>query len=63
MFIVLYPLGLIGELIDIYYTAEFVKGRNVWGKILPSWVDIGVTYFQIIVGLTCILVPRTFLMN
>lgn len=60
MFIILYPLGLIGELIDIYYTAKYVNGKNVWGHILPSWLDFGVAYFHIIIALTSVLVPRKY---
>lgn len=58
MFIILYPLGLIGELVDIYYTAGYVKGKNVLGQLLPSSLDFGVTYYHVIITLTCILVPR-----
>lgn len=44
LFIFLYPIGITGELICIYYSLDFVKQKKMWTYSMPNALNVTFDY-------------------
>lgn len=49
LFIVLYPMGVTGELLSIYSSLPHVKERNIWSLSLPNVANISFSYYYALI--------------
>jgi very-long-chain (3R)-3-hydroxyacyl-CoA dehydratase len=49
LFIILYPLGVCGEMLSIYHALPHVRDRGIWSVTLPNPANISFNYFYILI--------------
>jgi very-long-chain (3R)-3-hydroxyacyl-CoA dehydratase len=57
LFIVLYPIGVTGELICIYYALSFVRERSMWSIKMPNAFNLTFDYQYFLIGVMLMYIP------
>ncbi|KAF3836366.1 hypothetical protein F7725_028924 [Dissostichus mawsoni] len=58
LFIVLYPLGVIGELMTIYAALPFVRRSGMYSMRLPNKYNVSFDYYYCLIIVMLSYIPR-----
>ncbi|KAG8573744.1 hypothetical protein GDO81_012528 [Engystomops pustulosus] len=57
LFIVLYPLGVAGELLTIYAALPYVRKTGMYSLRLPNKYNVSFDYYYFLIAVMCFYVP------
>ncbi|XP_040208405.1 very-long-chain (3R)-3-hydroxyacyl-CoA dehydratase 1 isoform X2 [Rana temporaria] len=57
LFIVLYPAGVVGELLTIYAALPYVRKTAMYSLRLPNKYNVSFDYYYFLIGVMCFYVP------
>lgn len=58
LFIILYPLGVIGELMTIYAALPFVRRSGMYSMRLPNMYNVSFDYYYCLIIVMLSYIPR-----
>jgi len=57
LFIILYPLGVCGEMLCIYHALPHVRDRGIWSVSLPNAANMSFNYFYVLIAIALTYFP------
>jgi len=57
LFIVLYPIGITGELLCIYHALDHVKKTNLWSVSMPNALNVAFSYHYFLMFIMLLYIP------
>lgn len=60
LFIVLYPIGVTGELLCCYNALDYVKKMKIFTLAMPNKINFAFDYHLVLIGICLMYIPRKF---
>jgi len=57
LFIILYPIGVSGELICVYHSLALVRDKRIWSYSMPNMFNFAFDYHYALIGIVLMYIP------